>query len=234
LFFGRFFGKLVYKIVNFFSGLTATIEHSKNIVFYTKFDFEMFKENFKTGKINYFTIPLVSKYKVAKNNKRENIVYVGRIENIQKRVKYLVKLSKYLDCDVHVYGNGAFKEMISRNPNRIKYCGSRSSEQIFSVYSHYKASINVSSFEGFSYSLVESINANTPIIIIGNYPSAFFLVDSNKNGLLLNKNNSIKQNANCINKFIYQISNKQICDRYSKNLKTFSEKNLKYKNFELS
>jgi glycosyltransferase involved in cell wall biosynthesis len=70
------------------------------------------------------------------------------------------------------------------------------------IYSKYLFTILVSKFEGFSYSLVESISCGTPIITVDSFESSSYLTNDNMNGTLLPYKSSIKSKAKIINDLI--------------------------------
>jgi glycosyltransferase involved in cell wall biosynthesis len=129
---------------------------------------------------------------------------VGRLDLHQKRIQFLIDLSKYLDLDIHVFGDGDLIDTVKQNPNRIKYMGVFNRQNVSEIYKQYLFTILVSKFEGFSFVLVESLCNGTPIITTDSFDSAQFLVNKGANGLLLNHKDSVVKMANTINNYIKQ------------------------------
>lgn len=156
--------------------------------------------------------------KTKKSNNPKKIVYIGRLDNRQKNIKFLVRVAKYLHTEIDVYGNGPAKKFLKRKKN-INYCGFAKKDQIFNIYSNHLASIIVSRFEGEPFAAIESLSSSTPVIIRNTFLNASVLL-SNNNGLLLDKKLSAKKCAHSINSYIENAN----LDNHSKNAKELAIK----------
>jgi glycosyltransferase involved in cell wall biosynthesis len=164
------------------------------------------------------------------NKKNDTVIlFVGRLDNTQKNIKYLIKMSKYLEYDVHVFGDGRYLDLIKKNPNKIKYHGTFSACDKSKIYSNYKYVVCVSKFEGFPYVLTESLYYGTPILVRDTFDSAAFLTNDDRNGLLINKNLSCKKCADKINKYINNNQNNYV--NLSRNTINFSKTTLSNNKF---
>jgi glycosyltransferase involved in cell wall biosynthesis len=150
-------------------------------------------------------------------------LFVGRLDLHQKHIKFLIHVSKYLNFDIHVYGDGDLLSEIKKNPNRIKYMGVFDKKQANSIYSQYLFTILVSKFEGFSFALVESLCSGTPIITVDSFDSAHFLVNNGTNGLLLDHKSSAIKIAKVINDYIERVVNNHEYDTLVSNAHKFSQ-----------
>lgn len=202
-----------YKIINrlacFFSrclvGFKNYLLMHDNVVFFnpdnktyaTKICKKKFNE-IETVDLSVLTAKQITTLKENKN--RKSLIYVGRLDNTQKNIKLLVKIAKYLSCQVDVYGKGPALKKI-KNKKNIKYCGFAERSEIFNVYSRYISSIIVSNYEGEPFTAIESMCSSTPIIIRNTFLNASIML-SNNNGLLLDKKLSAKKCANLINNYI--------------------------------
>jgi glycosyltransferase involved in cell wall biosynthesis len=100
----------------------------ENAVLYTRKDVDSLNRLFKKNNISHkMIIPLTSESFIDTpfniSDRTNSILYVGRLEPFQKQIKKLIKMSKFLDTDIHVYGDGPYLKHVNTNPNRIKYMG---------------------------------------------------------------------------------------------------------------
>lgn len=205
------FSTIIYNLWKLLSGFYANVVSCNQAVFYTKTDSVAITKRFKLKLKNNWEIPLFSdlNYKrIPLNEKIKNLIWFGRVDNKQKRINYLVKLSKYLNCDIHVYGEGNNNNKLKNNPNRIVHMGKFKQENKNEIISKYLLNISTSRFEGFSFSAAESLCNGVPIIIPNSFDSAQWLINNGKNGLLYNKKFSPKKLAKLINNFIENIDEK--------------------------
>jgi poly(glycerol-phosphate) alpha-glucosyltransferase len=175
--------------------------------------------------VNKKTIP------ISYSNRKRAILFVGRLDLHQKRIKFLIDLSKHLDFDIHVFGDGDLIETVKQNPNRIKYMGVFNKQNASEIYKEYLFTILVSKFEGFSFALVESLCNGTPIITTDSFDSAQFLVNNGANGLLLNHKDGVFKMAKTINNYIKQIAVNDYYHTLTNNAAEFSRSKLDDKIF---
>ena len=205
---------LISKITGFFSALFVGNKNRmlmhKTVLFYdlsNKKDAEQ-RFNFKYKNLPTLHLCPVSKKEVQNiryEKNKSNIVYIGRINQFQKNIKFLVKIAKYLDCTIDVYGDGDGVPLL-KNKKNINYCGVLKHDQALKTYSSHLACINVSKHEGECYSAIESLAAGTPCILRDTFCSSKEL---SKTGLLLDKKLSAKKCAKKINLFLKNLNAEQ-------------------------
>jgi glycosyltransferase involved in cell wall biosynthesis len=197
------FGKLIYKIFSVF-GIKTHAFYAENGVFFTNEDADDFYKKFHCKCKRFIATPSFDIIKSWKNNiaSRQDIVYVGRIEQIQKNIKFLIKLSKYLNCNIHVYGIGPQHHLVESNPYKIIYHKGLSASDVKTIYQKYKYTILVSKFEGYAFVLSESLSNGVPIIVRDTFVSAKYIADNGNNGFLLLKKYNAKKCAKLINEII--------------------------------
>ena len=158
---------------------------------------------------------------------RNRIIYFGRINNEQKNINLLNQINHYLKL-IDFYGNG--------NENLIKELGESykgyidSSNKLKDLFAKYKYMILMSNYEGFPYSLVQSLCYGLPIIVLDTFASATFFVNKNKNGFLLRPNENISEYVEQINN-IYKINDEKFL-QLSLNSYKFAQENLSDEQFE--
>lgn len=107
----KFFACIMNKLTQLFTGFKDYMSMYDNVVFYTKENYE-YACNYYNKKFNKCAYIDLSRYdkneiqQLLKGKPNNQIIYLGRIANFQKNFKFLVRLSKYLNCGVDVYGDG--------------------------------------------------------------------------------------------------------------------------------
>lgn len=210
---------------NFFKSLNKNL----NVVL-----FDEINQKYIDLKKDTYTVALPYSEKIKKENEndahiRKDLLYIGRLTRLQKNIPFLLKVSDHTIAPITVYGYGRLEKALIKKEN-IDYKGVLKSENLKNVLNKAKCFILVSNFEGFSFVLVESLSNGVPIIVRNTFPSAKFLVDNGKNGILVDKNTSAKEFAKIINNF-YNKSPEEI-EQYSKNCINFANKHLSYDTFQ--
>jgi glycosyltransferase involved in cell wall biosynthesis len=142
------------------------------------------------GKKKIFDIPLSNSSFITKtpsiekhNNK---LIYIGRMENLQKRIKLLIKTAKYLNMEVDLYGDGKEIDFVKNKKHKnINYMGVLK-ENKNEIMKKYFAALLLSRYEGMCYFLIESLYNGLPIITTNNSYTCKYLIDNDKNGFLMN------------------------------------------------
>ncbi len=214
----KFIAWLISFLVKIFSGYKDQIKTHKRIVFYDETNKEyaskFYKKDFHESwciNLSRFTKDQIQKVKYATRNK---IVYVGRLDKCQKNINFLIKLSKYLDHQICVYGKGNLERKIRKQKN-MKYCGVVDNKEVQNIFSQYLSSILVSNFEGASFSSIESLSSSTQCILRDTFLCAKTLTENNT-GLLLDKNISPKKCAKKINSYLSNCNIKEQCNKAKK------------------
>lgn len=192
----------------------------------------------KLTNANIYAIPLsaannsiqILDKEILKNRKK--IIYLGRINQTQKNLNKLIEMNEHLNL-IDFYGESYSnlddqikKKLIDKNWY-YGYIDEQNSK--FNVIKKYKFMILYSNYEGFSYSLVESLMNGVPIIVKDSYLSASFLCNPHT-GLLLNKDNDIKKDIKLIKDFYNMNFDKYI--KMCENCVDFYNKNLSFKEFK--
>lgn len=223
----------VRKVFIFFKNLFSMknpVLHYQNIIC---FDEENAKEiqQKRKDKFKLYDIHLFNKiydYEKIKNSidKRSKIIFFGRIENSQKNIKHLIELNKLLDYKIDFYGTGS-ESLIAKLGNSYK--GIIQQKDLFDTITKYKASILLSRYEGFPFSVVQSLSAGLPVITNNTYCSAKFLVNKQKNGLLIETDDLLSQKE-LIQQFL-ELDEKKYTELCS-NSYQFAKEYLTEENFE--
>lgn len=225
--------KYFVNVCQSFFGIKNNLYFCKNIVLFDKYNLDYVKKNRKSS-FNFYLIspsqdlPFVN-YQVINDMlaTRSRLVYFGRIESRQKNIKLLINLNRHLNL-IDFYGSGD-QELINQLGKNYKGFISPTEDK-FKILNKYKYMILMSNYEGFPFSLAQSLACGLPIIIKNSFVSAASLVNKNQNGFLLNKNSSIEEYSNLIKK-IYNIP----LSKYSelcKNSYEYALNNLSFDIFE--
>lgn len=195
---------------NLIVGATNILKLHNNVIFYDELNRNVAS---KICKKRFSDLPSVNLYacnthslkKIKYSNKYKKIAYIGRIEQAQKNIKFLIKTAKYLKYPIDVYGAGPLVKRL-KNAKNINYCGLLNRKKVISTYSKYLASINVSKFEGVCFSAIEGMAAGTPPIVRNTFCFAKELASTS---LLLDKKLSPKQCAKRINEYLDNLDSKK-------------------------
>ncbi len=124
------------------------------------------------------------------NKPKENaFVYVGRLEQTQKRVDRIITAWREVcaalpDWRLDIVGDGPDRQTLEEQAKdlpRIKFHGFQNPK---SYYEGSKIILLTSDFEGFGLVLVEAMTAGCVPIILGSYPAAYEIADGS-NGVVL-------------------------------------------------
>ena len=168
-------------------GMKNPIQNYKNIVLFNKYNLQYLK-TIRNDNFNYNLINLSNKEEISDLNwdfikDRKRIIYFGRIENGQKNIDELIAINEKLHL-IDFYGKGD-KKLIAKLGQSYK--GNLKHQDINKTIQKYKFCILLSKYEGCPYSLVEALSNGLPLILSNTYQSAKFLIDREKNGLLIQK-----------------------------------------------
>lgn len=130
-------------------------------------------------KVAVITNPLT--LDIVKREKENLIVYVGRLEETQKRVSRVIdiwrEVSKDLpDWKLEIVGDGpdrAMYEDMAKDLSRISFEGFQNPAE---YYARAKMLLLTSDFEGFALVLVEAMCSRCVPIVLGSYPAAYDIV----------------------------------------------------------
>lgn len=131
-------------------------------------------------------------YEYAFNEKQKEIIYVGRLDFVQKRVYRVIDTWNYLeerfpDWRLTIVGDGEDRENLE---NHVKYLGLKrvSFEGFQKPIDYYKrASILLltSDFEGFPLVLAECMSFGVIPVVYNSYSAVCDIIDDGKDGIVL-------------------------------------------------
>lgn len=108
------------------------------------------------------------KYSAIKNNLRFNVLFIGRIENLQKGIKRLIRVAKYVkrrndDISFTVIGGGKYSSKI-KSVHLINYLGFVSEETKIAELSNANLFVMTSNTEGFPLTVLEALFSGLPVV----------------------------------------------------------------------
>lgn len=128
------------------------------------------------------------------SHKEKEIIYVGRLDFVQKRVYRVIETWNYLeeqfpDWRLTIVGDGEDKANLE---SHVKTLGLKrvSFEGFKNPVDYYKrASILLltSDFEGFGLVIVEGMSYGVVPFVYGSYPAVYDIIEDNQNGFILPK-----------------------------------------------
>lgn len=122
------------------------------------------------------------------DTKKKTVLFVGRLENGQKKISYLINIWKRIykqapDWELLIVGDGKDKEFLinqAKGINSIQFLGFQDPEPFYK-----EASIIclTSLFEGFGMSLTEGMQYGCVPIAFNSYPALNDIIDNGVNGI---------------------------------------------------
>ena len=231
----KFIG-FIKRIIKIIFGARFPFDKTKNVILYDNDNKELYFKLFNNS-ANIHCIALCSQNKEkALDNKqiilnRENIIYFGRL-GFQKNIKGLItinnsinKIDFYGSTEQSKYSKEVYKVLQEKN----WYKGVLNQNNLYTTINKYKFSINYSFFEGFPFSIVESLSCGVPVIVKDSFTSANFLT-SYDHRLLIPKNATNEEAIKQINSLL-NLSDEEYLELCKKAFKFFQE-NLSYEIFE--
>ena len=214
-------------------GIRNNLYYAKNVVLFDQYNYEEVKKQ-RSSLLNEYIInlsnyvpPHFEKELIDNANLKNRILYFGRINNDQKDVNLLLEINQNLHL-IDFYGKG--------NQNLIAKLGSAykgflsNNDDFKNLFIKYKFMILMSNYEGFPFSLTQSLCYGLPIIVLDTFPSAKYLVNNNQNGFLIEPHQTLDEYIQKI-KQCYDINNKEYL-QLSLNAYHFAQTNLSDEQFE--
>ena len=238
---GKSKNKISFWIKYFFNSMISfgnIFLNAKNVVFSDlKTQEKLSSFSSKFDKIQKFIIPypineLNFDFKQIEDKKEENkeVIWIGRMIKHKKNIKYLNKVSKYLEKDnvkINVYGIGPAKKYLN-SKNIIHHGWIDDGLKKYEALIKNKVFLMVSKFEGASLVLIESLCVGTPIVALNNFPSVNFF--NNSDGVFaLDSNTKPKKYAEKVVEII-NLNKKEYLKLVKENLEFYKE-NLSNKRF---
>ncbi len=147
-------------------------------------------------------------------NIEKSIYFIGRNSN-EKRIDLINEISKNLDKKIHSVGyvNNNFLHRY----NSIIFDGHKNKNEIYQqILPNASALILMSDYEGFSFVCAEALWFGVPLILRNTFPSASFLINKGRNGILLDKKINIEEATEKIKKTNFKCFNKNEIKKFSR------------------
>lgn len=222
---GKFLAPLIYFGMSI-TGIKNPFRKFSNFIIFTSYDYKKLsiKKSAKIWKIPLasYSIKEINSFMKTNTEKTHDLIYFGRIDNKQKNIKEMVDFANKNEIKIDFYGSGPDTKLIKGK--YVNYLGTINQSKLIDILPKYKYSILLSKYEGFPFSIVESISNGVPIIINNFSPSSSFLL--NGNGFYIdqfNNNSSIydELNKNCYNFAINNLSIEKFKDNWINVLREF-------------
>ena len=230
------FSNFIKKISRILLFQKFPFDKTKNVILFDNDNKELYFKLFNNN-ANIHCIALCSQNKKdALDSKqiilnRENIIYFGRL-GFQKNIKGLMTINNSIN-KIDFYGSTEpskySKEVYKGLQEKKWYKGVLNQNNLYTTINKYKFSINYSFFEGFPFSIVESLSCGVPVIVKDSFTSANFLT-SYDHRLLIPKNATNEETIKQINSLL-NLNDEEYLELCKKALRFFQE-NLSYEIFE--
>ena len=226
----------IKRIIKIIFGARFPFDKTKNIILFDNDNKELYFNLFNNN-ANIRCIALCSQNKkevldskqILSN--RENIIFFGRLA-FQKNIKGLMTINNIIN-KIDFYGSieptKYSKEVYKVLQEKKWYKGVLDQNNLYTTINKYKFSINYSFFEGFAFSIVESLSCGVPVIVKDSFTSANFLT-SYDHRLLIPKNATNEEAIKQINSLL-NLSDEEYLELCKKAFRFFQE-NLSYEIFE--
>ena len=230
------FSNFIKKISRILLFQKFPFDKTKNVILFDNDNKELYFKLFNNN-VNIHCIALCSQNKKeALDSKqiilnRENIIYFGRL-GFQKNIKGLITINNSIN-KIDFYGSieptKYCKEVYKVLQEQKWYKGVLDQNNLYITINKYKFSINYSFFEGFPFSIVESLSCGVPVIVKDSFTSASFLTSYDRR-LLIPKNATNEEAIKQINSLL-NLNDEEYLELCKKALRFFQE-NLSYEIFE--
>ena len=188
----------------------------------------------KANKFYAINNPLTYHYEYDMENferKKNEVLYVGRIFEYQKRVSYVLKIwkiiesnCKFRDWNLKIVGDGpdmeASKELASDlGLRRVTFEGFKDPKPYYLDASIF---MMTSALEGFGMTLVEAQQYGVVPVVMDTYSSLHEIIESGKNGLII-PDNDLEGYATAVEKLMLEpVYRKQLAENGLRTCKKFT------------
>lgn len=127
-------------------------------------------------------------------NKQKEVIYVGRLDHIQKRVFRIIDTwslicGKYPDWSLTIIGDGEERANLERmvqekGLSRVSFEGFRSPRD---YYERASVLILTSEYEGFPLVITECMSFGVVPVVYGSYPAVYDIIEDGKDGMIVPK-----------------------------------------------
>lgn len=225
-----FFLKMFFRLFLFIFNLKTPLLHSKNVV--TFFD-GYIPNKWLSDKIKYFYIPIcinsdmcdnetIISSNAIKKKYNSNIVYIGRIQQTQKNLNWIISNLKNVDY----YGPIVDEEIAKKIGSNYKGVIS-TPESLINVFKNHSYLILSSFYEGFPTVFVEALSNATPIISSDDIKANKFFFNDYTNNIGFIIDTKLKKYDNFPWENISFLDYAQLC----KNSYDFSQQKLNFQEF---
>jgi glycosyltransferase involved in cell wall biosynthesis len=174
---------------------------------------------------NPLTIPIEAiNLKEYFSHKKNEIIYVGRLEENQKKITRILEIWEALyqandDWKLKIIGDGPDKEMLISyaKDKKLKNVSFEGFQNPLEYYRSAKILLLTSDYEGFGLVITEAMAYGVVAVVLGSYDAVYDIIDNNNNGFIIEPSFEAK-------KFIEKISSLINNKLY---LKNFSEKSIR-------
>lgn len=136
----------------------------------------------------------VSEFVYSPEKKRNEIIYVGRIDYTQKRVCRIIDIwallkDKFQDWHLTIVGDGEERGNIERQVENLKLerVNFEGFQQPRSYYERASILMLTSEFEGFPLVLAECMSFGVVPVVYGSYSAVYDIIDDGKDGVIIEK-----------------------------------------------
>ena len=129
------------------------------------------------------------------SQKKKEIIYVGRLDNNQKRIDRIlltwsILMNKFPDWSLLIIGDGKDREMLECKSSelglqRVSFEGF---QQPIDYYKRAEILMLTSDFEGFPLVLAEAMSFGVVPCVYGSYSAVYDIINNNRNGIVLQYN----------------------------------------------
>lgn len=149
---------------------TYTNSHMIFQVLTNQFKNTMIQFGYNQNRIHLVENGVRTNFLLDRNDTKFNVLFVGRLNNLQKGIKRLVKVAKFIerskfDITFIVAGSGESEHLVKNSKlKNMEFLGQIDESDKFTLLRRSNLSIITSSAEPFSLFAIESLNAGLPIV----------------------------------------------------------------------
>lgn len=168
--------------------------------------FVLLSRSFVTPFINFSGIKESNKIKVISNpitidnsdfvynkyKKQKEIIYVGRLDERQKRVSRIIDIWKKLECKhndwkLTIVGDGAFRDALEQQValSLLKNVSFEGYQDPREYYERASILLLTSEFEGFGLVIVEGMQFGVVPVVYGSYQAVYDIIENEKDGIII-------------------------------------------------
>lgn len=148
------------------------------------------------------------------NHKKKEIIYVGRLDFVQKRVYRVIDTWNYLEesfpeWKLTIVGDGEDRTNLERHTKALglKRVSFEGFKNPIDYYKHASLLMLTSDFEGFPLVLAECMSFGVIPAVYGSYSAVYDIIEDGKNGIILPQDKTKGYDAKCMADIISSIMN---------------------------